>query len=188
MAKEENCVAKVNFEGREVSSPSDVKKAIFEHFKRHFEDSFGRRPVVGNLEVEKLSDGQVLKLEDEFSKEEVFQVVNECKGGKVPRPVGFNFKFIQEKWQWLKDNVMNFMRDFHTSGILGDGLNVSFISLIPKVANPVSINYFRPISLVGSIYKILAKTLANRLKCVLGPLISDTQSAFLKGGKFWTVL
>ncbi|GJX57282.1 RNA-directed DNA polymerase, eukaryota, reverse transcriptase zinc-binding domain protein [Tanacetum coccineum] len=38
---------------------------------------------------------------------------------------------------------------------------------------------FRPISLIGSIYKIIAKLLANRLVGVLGEIINEVQSAFI---------
>ena len=37
------------------------------------------------------------------------------------------------------------------------------------------------ISLVGSLYKILAKVLANRLKQVIDQLISESQNGFVGG-------
>ena len=38
---------------------------------------------------------------------------------------------------------------------------------------------FRPISLIGSLYKIIAKILANRLVGVLGYIVNEVQSAFV---------
>jgi hypothetical protein len=55
-----------------------------------------------------------------------------------------------------------------------------FISLILKIPSAIALKYFRPISLVGRIYKIIAKVLTNRLKTVL-EVISKSQSAFVKG-------
>jgi len=59
------------------------------------------------------------------------------------------------------------------------GVNITFITLIPKVENPQRLSNFRPISLVGGMYKILAKVLAHRLNLVIGSVISDAQFAFI---------
>lgn len=63
---------------------------------------------------------------------------------------------------------------------MSKGINSTFIALIPKVESPKSLNDFRPISLVGSLYKILAKILANRLRQVIGSVVSEVQPAFVK--------
>lgn len=57
--------------------------------------------------------------------------------------------------------------------------NSTFLTLIPKVDDPLSLADYRPISLVGCQYKILIKLLANRLKRVMPTLISENQSAFV---------
>ena len=45
----------------------------------------------------------------------------------------------------------------------------------------MNIKDFKPISLIGSIYKLLAKVLANRLKGILDGLVLDSQNAFVGG-------
>ncbi|RVW39985.1 Transposon TX1 uncharacterized 149 kDa protein [Vitis vinifera] len=56
-----------------------------------------------------------------------------------------------------------------------------FLSLIPKKEEVEDLRDFRPISLVGSVYKLLAKVLANRLKLVMGEVISYSQQAVIQG-------
>jgi len=75
---------------------------------------------------------------------------------------------------------MRFITEFHRNGKLSRGINSTFIALIPKVKSPQKLNEFRPISLVGSMYEILAKVLANRLKMVIRSVISETQTTFVK--------
>ena len=50
--------------------------------------------------------------------------------------------------------------------------------------DPQCLNDYRPISLIGCIYKIVAKLLANRLKRVMPIIIDDRQSAFISGRHF----
>ena len=38
---------------------------------------------------------------------------------------------------------------------------------------------FRPISLLGGLYKLLAKVLANRIKNMIGRVVSSDQNAFV---------
>jgi hypothetical protein len=59
--------------------------------------------------------------------------------------------------------------------------NATFIALIPKKSGVVDIMDFRPISLVGGVYKIIAKVIANRLKIVMEKISSKLQNAFIKG-------
>ena len=58
-------------------------------------------------------------------------------------------------------------------------MNASFLTLIPKKCNAVNIKDFCTISLVGSVYKLLSKVLANRLRAVLDNLIFDSQNSFV---------
>lgn len=49
------------------------------------------------------------------------------------------------------------------------------------MVNPQSLEEYRPISLIGCMYKIVAKLLANRLKKVMSFIIDEGQSAFIEG-------
>ena len=77
--------------------------------------------------------------------------------------------------------VMAVFKHFHRYSVFERSLNASFLTLIPKKSDAVNIKDFRPISLVGSVYKLLSKPLANRLRVVLDSLISETQNSFVGG-------
>ncbi|GAU20198.1 hypothetical protein TSUD_352620 [Trifolium subterraneum] len=70
---------------------------------------------------------------------------------------------------------------FHGIGVLPKSLLSYFVTLIPKVNLPFGLGDYRPISLFGCLYKIIAKVLTNRLAKVMDFLIASNQSAFIKG-------
>ena len=83
---------------------------------------------------------------------------------------------------------MGFFAEFHSSGRFERSLNSTFIVLIPKKWGIDDLKDFRPISLMGSLYKILAKVLVNRLKKVMGNVISNSQHAFVEGRQILDVV
>lgn len=59
---------------------------------------------------------------------------------------------------------------------------------MPKKGGAKDLKDFRSISLVGGLYKLLAKVLANRLKKVVDNLMSDFQNAFVVGKQILDVV
>lgn len=104
----------------------------------------------------------------------------ECGSDKSPGPDGFTFAFIKSFWVLLASDFKEVMDFFFYHSIISRGCASSFIALIPKSKDPQSWNDFRPISLIGVIYKVIATVLANRLKAVVGSIVSENQSAFIR--------
>lgn len=73
------------------------------------------------------------------------------------------------------------MRRYFLERDLGDQTNKTAIVLLPKRENAKSLKDYRPISLCNVRYKIIAKTLANRIGPLLHKFISPNQGAFIPG-------
>ncbi|GJS76418.1 RNA-directed DNA polymerase, eukaryota [Tanacetum coccineum] len=128
----------------------------------------------------KLSFEQNANLEYDVSYDEIKRVVRDYGTNKSPGPDGFTFDFIRTYWKTINQDVANVVREFFFStSKFPPGSNSSFITLIPEKQDAKLVKDFRPISLIGSFYKIIAKILANHLSMVISDLISDVQSAFV---------
>ncbi|XP_071715058.1 uncharacterized protein [Rutidosis leptorrhynchoides] len=132
-------------------------------------------------EINKISSEEAIELERIFSESEIWEAVNDCGSSKALGPDGFNLGFYKKFWNIIKGDLIEAINMFWEKGEISKGCNASFITLVPKKLDPVSLNDYRPISLIGSFYKVIAKLLANRLKKVTPNLVGYEQSAFIKG-------
>ena len=175
-----NAIVSLMVNGSLVEGVQPIRQAVFTHFRDHFASSNVSRPGVENLVFKNLSYDAGNGLIKPFSADEVKSAVWDCDSYKSPGPDGVHFGFIKEFWEVVQGDIMRFITDFHRNDRLTRGINSTFIALIPKVDSPQRLHDFRPISLVGCLYKILSKVLANRLRMVMGSLISETQTTFVK--------
>ncbi|GKF42320.1 RNA-directed DNA polymerase, eukaryota, reverse transcriptase zinc-binding domain protein, partial [Tanacetum coccineum] len=120
-------------------------------------------------------------LERQVTLEEIKEAVWDCGSSKAPGPDGYSFAFVKKYWGTIQKDLYDFVNLFFASCVMPNGANSSFFTLIPKVNNPTLITDFRPISLIGIHYKIIAKILANRLSKVIDKIVSKEQSAFIAG-------
>ncbi|RVW33470.1 putative ribonuclease H protein [Vitis vinifera] len=120
-------------------------------------------------------------LEIPFTEEEVFATLSDLVKDKAPRLDGFTMAFWLFCWDVMKVEIMSFFREFHEMGRFVKSLNATFLVLVPKKGGAEDLKDFKPISLVGSLYNLLAKVLANSIKKVMGKVISKPQNAFVEG-------
>jgi hypothetical protein len=73
----------------------------------------------------------------------------------------------------LKDNMILFITNFDRNGKLVKEINDTFIALIPKVESPQRLSDFRPISLVGCLYKEEQSTFIQGSQILDGILIAN---------------
>jgi hypothetical protein len=94
----------------------------------------------------------------------IHDIIRKMRSNVAPGPDGFNAAFYNSAWQWAKDDIYKVVKDFYTYAQMPPDINQTFISLIPKKSNLDVPQDYRPISLCDVIYKIIAKSLANRIK------------------------
>ena len=133
------------------------------------------------LDFNRIDGEDAARLEEAFTEEEVFSALSDLNGDKAPGPNCFSLGFWQFSSDFVKEEVMGFLKEFHEHGRFVRSLNSTFLVLIPTKVGAEDLRDFRPISLVGRLYKLLAKVLANRLKKVVGKVVSSVQNAFVEG-------
>jgi len=159
----------------------NVKAKVKEFFKARFDGMSEPQVRLDNVRFNSISDEDNALLVGAVFDEEVKDVVWSCDSSKSPGPDGFNFSFIKFCWECLKDDFVLTVKDFLVNIKWPWGSNASFICLIPKTDNPQQFRDFRPISLVGCVYKIVLKILSIRLKKVINKVIDAKQYSFLEG-------
>ena len=180
-SRRHNCLKGVKIDGSWIEEPITVKEAVRLFFSKHFQESDYDRPRLDGISFKTIDSQQNDRLVERFQTDEVQRAVWDCGSEKSPGPDGLNFKFIKQFWHILHPDFLRFLDEFYVNEIFPRRSNASFIALIPKVSDPLRLSDYRPISLIGCMYKIVAKILANRLKKVMPFIIDERQSAFIEG-------
>lgn len=161
--------------------PQAIKIEILNFFKSLYSQKSLPRTHIEESIVPKISlEHRLLLKKKNPSQIEIWEALLNCDSAKAPGYDGFNFHFFKEMWQDIGKEVSELIHYFFDTGRLPSEINHTWVTLIPKVEGAVEVEDFRPISMIGSIYKIIAMILASRLSKVLPDLIGETQSAFVK--------
>ncbi|GKB30917.1 RNA-directed DNA polymerase, eukaryota, reverse transcriptase zinc-binding domain protein, partial [Tanacetum coccineum] len=121
------------------------------------------------------------KMISDISVKEIKCAMFDINDSKAPSPDGFTVAFFKKAWNIVGEDVCEAVQEFFSSGRMLGELNATLISLILKTQTPNKVTDFRPIACCNVLYKCISKVITNRIKPVLGMLVSSNQSAFIPG-------
>ena len=169
----------ISINGRRLDKEAEIKEGLVDAFQNMLLTPGGWRPTLPEIALSEIGPEDATKLEEAFSKEEVWTAISGLNNDKAPGPDGFPLAFWSFSWDFVKNEVLGFFKEFHEKSRFVKILNATFLVLIPKKQIVEDFKDLRPISLVGGLYKILTKVLANRIKKVMDKVISKSQNAFV---------
>ncbi|XP_023641338.1 uncharacterized protein LOC111831447 [Capsella rubella] len=175
-----------NGSNQRISDPSQIRSMVINFYTNLLgtSDSYVLPYSISQLQSiqpYRCSDSSSDKLSACPSNEEIRSIVFSLPKNKAPGPDGFTTKFFTSSWDLVKEDFLKAIKDFFINFSLPRQVNATAISLIPKVVGAASLSDFRPISLCNTIYKVISRILASRLKEVTSEIVQRNQVGFIKG-------
>ena len=113
-----------------------------------------------------------------FTGEEVTKALHQIHPTKALGPDGMSAIFFHKYWSIVGTDITNMVLNVINHNLPMAAINKTNMALIPKTAHPSKMTKYWPINLCNMAYKLISKTLANRLKAILPTIITENQSAF----------
>lgn len=110
---------------------------------------------------------------------DVKRVLDAMPYNKAPGLDGFSNHFFKASWDIVATDIYKAIMDFFTTSKILKEVNVTSITLVPKVKVHASIGDYRPFACCSVIYKCISKLLCEKLNSMLPGIISCNQGAFV---------
>ena len=128
-----------------------------------------------------LSEEQKNYCDKDITENEILNAIKDLKNGKTPGSDGLPIEFYKFFWINIKDLLVNSILYAFENGELSIEQKRGIITLLPKKSkNRLFLKNWRPISLLNTDYKIIAKILAKRMQSVLPFIINHDQTGTSK--------
>lgn len=173
-------ISKLQYEGGIAVTQQEKEHVLYSYFKNIMGTPSARTEAT-DLSALDFQRANLEHLDAVFLEDEVRSTIKSLPGEKSPGPDGFTAEFYKAAWPVIRNDIMADFRAFYRGCCAHfHRLNGALITLLPKKPDAAMPSEYRPISLIHSFAKLVAKLLANRLAPQLDHLIAVNQSAFIK--------
>ena len=166
------------------------QKEILEGQARFYSDLYKSKSTINksdiltyldNIEIPKLSIEEKNFCDGDLTIDECYDTLKTFSANKTPGNDGLSVEFYKHFWCWIGKPMVQCFNTAFIKGELSTSQRQAVITVLDKGKDRSLIENWRPISLLNVDYKIISKTIANRLKVVLPKLIHHNQVGFITG-------
>ncbi|XDV53672.1 hypothetical protein PO909_022110 [Leuciscus waleckii] len=162
---------------------------IIEEVENFYKELFKKEGVKQECVDEVLSTVNVKLDEDEKNMcerdidiEEIKSAINQTKKNKSPGSDGLTHEFYKTFIGTLAPILLKVYKSMEERREVPESMGLGVITILYKnKGSPLSLGNYRPLSLLNTDYKILTKVLTNRIKEVVGNIISQNQAYSIPG-------
>ena len=147
---------RIKINGVRLLGEQEVWERVVNAYQQLLSESSDWKADIGRLQLNQLSLQEAGILELPFSEAEVQAALLDLNGDKAPSPDGFTLAFWQNCWDFAKEEILDMFKEFYEQNVFLKSLNDTFLVLLPKKGGAEDPGDFRPISLLGGLYKLLA--------------------------------
>lgn len=179
---------KVNGESRRIDSLEnngigtdnpDVHQTIQTFYEELYtlksHDVTTRNKILNNIH-KTITEEMNMKITKKIDEQEILEAINTLQERKSPGIDGIPIEFYLKNLSLLKEEIVKLLNSILKKGQLTGSQKIGILTLIHKGGNRKSLSNWRPITLLCSDYKILAKIITIRLKNILPTVISNEQT------------
>ena len=123
-----------------------------------------------------------------ITEEELHTVVHRTTGNKSPGHDGICMEFFKNNWSTIKDDMLVMFNQMYSTGSIKEQQKHGIVICIPKTTTPKTPAHYRPITLLNTDYKILARIVANRLRPIIAEILHPSQHGGRQGGGIFDAL
>ena len=183
-------ITNLEVNGKLISDPNNISKELTYFYKDLYTEKLNEQDnsynnstnlFLENSDIPKLSELQKDFCERQVTEAEILSNLKNLNNGKTPGTDGLPTDFYKFFYIDIKKILFDSITYAMNNGELSIEQKRSIITLLPKKnKNKLYIKNWRPISLLNTDYKLIAKIFASRLQNVLPSVINYDQSGYLK--------
>ena len=175
------CFKMINENGDEITNSMDILQEQRSFYETLYSVDKQVCFTMQNTFGVKVSEENRMIQELPITAEELEEAIKGMNNNKTPGEDGIPVDFYKVFWGKLKESFIAMMEEVYTTGVLHQSARKGVLNLIPKAGKDTRfVKNLRPITLLNTDYKIIEKSIANKMIPSLKEIIHRDQRGFMK--------